>query len=434
MTQYSLIRRFTRSEDGSGTAWGLFMMTVILMMGGYAVDVQNVTMERTHLQIVADSAAHAALLKRELASESDAKSAAASIVEANMPLYKFGEVLNQNNIRFGTWDTATHSFTPTAGSRAAVQVRLKRTEGNQNAVRTYLFQMVGIDNWNLEATSTFMTYSPTCFREGFVAVGPVDIQSNNNFQNGFCIHSNDYVSLNSNNYFEPGTVVSMPDVDDLDIPNSGLQTNIGLQAALRSGSYNIRIINRIDDIIATIDDPNSEYYPDYITNPTPVTLTQKTIAAADLAPGRIYNWNCSGNKGTISSNTTVDRVVIQTACEVSFGSGVIVQDAVIVNTNTGAKSFNASAGFQLGKKDFCAAGGGAQLVTLGGMNFAAQLQVYGSQLLAIGDIEFAAQADGIQGAAMVSAGTISGTSNMSMAFCGTGMENNFEAQYFRMVD
>lgn len=426
--------RFTRSEEGGGTAWGLLLVATVLMAGGYAIDVQNVTMERTHLQAVSDTAAHAALLTREHGSEGDAMTAAIGIAEANMPPDTFGAVLNDADIAFGIWDPATLTFTPQSGQRDAVQVRLARSQARSNAIRTYLLQMVGIDQWNLETTSTFSTYSPTCFREGFVAAGPVDIQSNNIFENGFCVHSNDYVSLNSNNYFEPGTVVSMPDIAELDIPNSGFETNVGLQAALRSGSYNIRIINRIDDIIATIDDPHSQYYQDYITNPTPVTLSKKTITAADLPAGRIINWSCSGGRGTIYRDTIVQNVVIKTACEVNFGAGVRVENAVIVTTNTSARSFNSSSGFQLGKDDSCALGGGSQLVTLGGMNFASKLQVYGSQLLAVGDIEFAAQADGIQGAAMVSASTISGTSNMSMAFCGTGMENNFEANYFRMVN
>ena len=30
-------------------------------------------------------------------------------------------------------------------------------------------------------------------------------------------------------------------------------------------------------------------------------------------------------------------------------------------------------------------------------------------------------------------GTISGTSNMTMGFCGDGMEDSFRAEYFRLV-
>lgn len=425
---------FAKSEDGSATIWGLFTFSMTLIVGGYAVDVQNVMTERTRLQAVADSVAHAALLTRELHSENDSISAAALIAENNMPPVIYGSVLKDIDVVFGTWDAETKSFSASSGSREAVQVKLERSVGNDNGIPTFLLKLVGFDNWDVAVSSTFMAYNSSCFREGFVGQDEVDIQSNNSFQEGFCLHSNSYVSLNSNNYFEPGTVVSMPDVADLDIPNSGLETNLGLSAALRSGSYNIRIISRINDIIETVGNPGSLYYPSYLTNSTPLVITKSRITAADIPPGRVYLWKCSGGKGTIENDTIVDRVVIKTSCTVKFGAGVIVQDAVIANTSTDSKSFNASAGFQLGKNDNCATGGGAQLVTMGGVNFASQLQIYGSQILAKGNIEFSAQANGVEGAALVSGGTVSGTSNMSMAFCGGGMENNFEASYFRMVN
>jgi hypothetical protein len=87
----------------------------------------------------------------------------------------------------------------------------------------------------------------------------------------------------------------------------------------------------------------------------------------------------------------------------------------------------------VGKPDKCADGGGAQLLTMGGFAAASDLELYGAQIVARNDIEFAARADGIEGVAMVSGTTVSGTSNMNMGFCRTGMEDNFQADYFRMV-
>jgi hypothetical protein len=60
--------------------------------------------------------------------------------------------------------------------------------------------------------------------------------------------------------------------------------------------------------------------------------------------------------------------------------------------------------------------------------------MFGGQILAKQNITFTANANGIQGAAMVAGGTISGTSNMSMGFCGSGMEHNFHAAYFKLVE
>ena len=436
MTILRKARHYLNADAGGMTSFSLFLTATLLLAGGYAIDVSNLTNERTHLQMTADSAANAALVTRELDTEANARLAAIAIAEGNMPPLVYGNVINANRITFGVWNPDTRKFQAQAGSRTAVQVVARRNANNANSINTYLMHLAGVDEWNVTLASTYMTYQPTCFREGFVAVGPVDLQSNNSFTNGFCIHSNDYVSLNSNNYFEPGTVVSMPDVADLDIPNSGFRTNIGLQAALRAGSYNIRILKRIADIIATIDEPGSIYRPAYITTTATTTLTRNRIGAADLIAGRVHYWNCgsSTSKGTIEGGTLVSNVVILATCEVTLASGVALEDAVIATSSTSDNSFSSPSGFRLGRNDNCAEGGGAQLVTTGGMSFAANLEIYGGQLLAARNIAFAARAAGIQGVAMVSGATISGTSNMAMGFCGSGMENNFKAEYFRMVD
>ncbi len=422
-----------RDDEGGISLYGLLLTVSVAMIGGYAIDVSNVMTDRTLLQNSADAAAHAAILTREYETADVARVEALSVTEENMPGDFFGGVLDTTDIVFGTWNGITRTFVANAASRGAVQVVLNQTSDNSNPVKTYLLDLVGFNLWDVSVTSTFIAYDPTCFMEGFVADDVVDLQSNNAFFNGFCIHSNTHVSMNSNNYFEPGTVVSMPDLADLDVPNSGFETNEGLQDALRVGSYHIRIVQRIDEIIALVDEPGSIYYPDYIAGATR-RLNKNTIAASDIMSGRVHYWTCPSGRGTVANGTLVQNVVIVSDCEIKFGSGVQVENSVIVTTNTSAKSFNSPSGFILGKNDNCAVGGGSQLVTMGGMNFAANLEVYGSQLLAVGDIEFAARADGMQGTAMVSGSTISGTSNMSMGLCETGMEDNFQSKYFRMVN
>ena len=246
---FRTLSRFAADLSGGATAYGLLLMFTLLMAGGYAVDVQNVMTARTQLQTAADSAAHAALLARETKTEAEAKAAAVQVANLNMPTGIYGSTLDVEDVVFGDWDEVTRTFTPSPGSRDAVQVTAWRSTDRNNSVATYLLKLVGNDSWNVVVSSTYVTYHPTCLREGFVAQDVVDLQSNNSFTQGFCIHSNAYVSLNSNNYFEPGTVVSMTDLDDIDLPNSGYKTNTGLQEALREGSWNIRMVSRIDDVI-----------------------------------------------------------------------------------------------------------------------------------------------------------------------------------------
>lgn len=426
---------FARGNEGNATVWSLMMIATFLYLGGYAVDVSNLSTESVRLQAAVDTAAHAALVERELHTAEEAKLKAIALAEANLSPAVYGDVLDAESIVFGSWDEETQIFTPDPDLPNAVQATVYRTAANQNALDTYMWQVAGVNAFDLTARATYTTYVPTCFREGFVATDEVNIQSNNSYFSGFCIHSNSYVALNANNFFESGTVVSMPDLDQLQLPNSGFESNVGLESALREGSYNIRIINRITDIVETIDESGSPYRPDYLTESAAQTLTDRTIDETDLIPGRLYYWNCTGGSGTIRSATTaIRKVVIVTPCEVAFGANAELEDVVIVSSSTSLTSFSASSGLTLGKDDGCAEGGGAQLVTLGGMSLSANLAMYGSQLLALKDIEFAARADGFQGAAIVSGGSISGTSNMNMSFCGTGMEDNFVAQYFRMVE
>lgn len=427
------------SETGGATVFGLYLFSAMLMVGAYAIDVSNLTDERTRLQAAADSAAHAALLSRETHNEQDAIAAAVQFARYNLPPTVFGTTLQPEDVIFGTWDATTHTFTAQPGSKSAVRVVLRRTAATGNSMGTYLFQMVGITHFDLAVSSTFTTYYPTCLTEGFVAQGIVDIQSNDNFFDHFCIHSNTYVSLNSNNYFEPGTVVSMPDLSLLDLPNSGFDTNLGLQDALREGSFNIRILDQVGAITSGVKNPTSDYYPSYITNPTPITITANKIdnsvlnaAAGGSAQGRIFIWDCKKNS-QISAGTFVNQMVIVANCEVNIGQGVVLDDAVLANTSTSNTSFSSAAGFQLGRNDGCAPGGSAQIVTMGGVNVASDLQVYGSQILTVGPNAFSARADGVRGASMISGSTISGTSNMNMSYCGDGMDN-FKAEYFRMVN
>ena len=425
---------FAGEDTGSMTAFSIMIATSLLMLGGLAVDATGVMTDIVHLQAAADSAAHAALYTRDSNSADIAKKKAIDVARGNLPQVYFGDVLHTQDIIFGTWDETARQFLPDPVAVEAVQVRLDRTAANGNPYQTLVLYLANINAVDLQVQSTYEAYDPMCFREGFVADGVVDIQSNNAFTNGFCIHSNTYVSLNSNNFFEPGTVVSMPDLRTLQIPSSGMSTNTGLQAALRQGSYNIRVLSRVNDIIAHVADPSSPYFRSYITDPVPVTLTGSRIDASNLLPGHVYSWNCSGNSGTIQGNQgIISKVVIETSCPVKFANGAVFEDATILTTSTDAKSFSGPSGVVLGKNDNCAPGGVMQLVSKGGMDFAANLEMYGSQLLGIGQIKFAARANGVQGASMVSHVGVDGTSNMAMGFCGTGMEGNFVAKYFRLV-
>ncbi|MGR3321247.1 MAG: pilus assembly protein TadG-related protein [Pseudooceanicola sp.] len=432
-TVASRLRRSARDEEGGMTIFALYVLAGALLASAFAVDFAYLQSARTQLQVAADSAAHAALYYRETNPADEAKDKAIIVASHDMPTDAYGAVLTAEHIEFGDWDEDQRTFTPNPNSVHAVRVRPSRESDKGNAVTAYLFRLLNKEKWDIGTEAIFVTYMPPCLREGFVAEGVVDIQSNNAYFNGFCLHSNSYVSINSNNYFEQGTVVSMPDLDLLDVPNSGFETNEGLQLALRRGYYRLRMLNKINMIEDDLNAGTGKYVPDYITGTVHVPVIGSKVTTADFTPNRINVLDCSKGKVTIESGTHLKNLVVMASCEVQFGQGALLEDVVVFNSDTSAKSFNSPNGFQIGLNDYCATGGGAQLVTRGGLNVASSLQMYGGQIIAQGDVEFAANADGLQGATILSGGMISGTSNMNMGFCGNGMEDNFAAPYFRLA-
>lgn len=442
------VARFGRDETGSATIVAICFLMMFVVVGGIAVDFNRSISDRTSLQITADTAAHAALYTREKKGVEEAKQMALETIDNMLPAAGFGEnAVTHSDVEFGVWDSQTATFVADPGANSAVRVTAQMTQDRGNPSRNLLLQVIGQDTFDIAVTSTYSTYFPPCFTEGFVAEEVVDIQSNNSFSDGFCIHSNDYVSLNQNNFFEPGTIVSMPNLDRLDMPKSGFERNEGLQTALRSGKYRLRLLSQLPDMIDSFWGGSGKYLPDFVDAGAVFDvpfgndrLPDGTLAGSSLTPQHFepnaVNRHSCGTSGKITMEAgTYSEFLFITDCEVKFANGVILEDVVVATTNTSAMSLNSPSGLSVGRDDNCGTGGGAVLMTMGGFNAAASLSVYGGQILAVGDIQFAANADGIQGASFQAKGRIEGTSNMNMGFCDyDGMETAYRAPYFRMVN
>jgi Flp pilus assembly protein TadG len=432
--------QFARDERGSITIMNLFFVMVLAIFAGIAIDMSNLIQARTKLQVAADTAAHAALYTRDTSDATTAKTTAISLAQDIMPTTRYGDVLRVENISFGNWDRNTQTFTHNTTSRNAVLVVTDRLSANANPVTSFLMQFVGFDNWDVVTPAVFETYKPTCLREGLVAENLVDLQSGNDFLNGFCVHSNEHIEFNQNNTFESGTIVSMPEMGDIVLPSSGYTQNEGLENSLREGRQRLRILARLTDIMNGMTDSTSRYYRDFVTSPVPIAIAKsgvgngRDVLVADLTPGRVHNIACSNANGQINFEAATYRdVVIITNCETQMANGTAFEDSTLIITDTGSDTVKTPNGFRLGLNDSCADGGGAQLLTFGSISGASGLQMFGSQIIALGDVEFSAQANGIEGASIIAGGTISITSGSSFAFCGSGMGNAFEAEYFRLA-
>ncbi len=502
---------FLSDEAGSVTPFGLFFGLTTLMLGGLAIDMSNLVAVRTQAQVAADIAAHAAIYTREFEDADEAKAKALELVEASFPYAQYGTLVNADNIFFGSFNSATGDFTEDSGSDSGVMVYTDRSIDRGNPVSSFLLQLVGNSTFDVAAMSVFQGAVHPCLRDGWVAEGIVDAQSNNDFYSGFCVHSNEHVEFNNNNYFETGVTVSMPDKTDLVIPSSGFSKNEGLEAALRSGTINLRILSHISDILDNLGDPDSKFYRSYLDSTIPIYMGGSKLETSDFTAGRIHVVDCTlpagsseassssetaettettesaeessspGKSGdapgkskkkddtdtsddtsddasddtsddtsedtstdidlgdadgklTIdASGTVLSEVVIMTSCTIKFSNGSMLENAVIFTSNTDDKSITSSQGLVLGKDDNCDPDGSVQIVTNGGFEVAAKLEIYSSQVIALGPIQFAAQGDGIEGGSFISGETIDGTSNTAMGSCpAEGMEENFAVNNFSM--
>ncbi len=441
----TLLSRLRSSERGSMTVHGLFTLATCCAIGAAGLDTTHFFAARSQLQVAADLAAHAALVTRNQGTTTadQARDAAIAAVRYGMPRSQFGDVLTAADITFGTWDATSRTFTASATSSSAVRVVTGRTEADGNPVGAFLFRIVGTEHVDAVTQAIATIYQPRCLNEGFVAEGVVDVQSENAYYNGFCVHSNTHVELNQGNFFQAGTVVSMPNLSNLVVPNSGFTRNEGLSEALRTGWYDLRILDRIrpgasDSLFTSVVTLGTPDTPAYLTSSQPVPLPRSITRYPPEAftPGRVHTRTCSGRERINLSGGNYANMVLSTNCAIDMSGKTRLENVVILTTSTASDSIKTPSGhtngLELGRPDNCAAGWGAQIITRGGVSAAANLAVNGGQILALGDIAFRAKATGF-GASFITAGRIDGTSNMEMSHCATGLEQNFDVPYYRIA-
>lgn len=447
------ISEFIEAEDGALTQFALFWLILFLAVGSLALDVSNGYRERTQMQDATDAAALGAiyLASNPTVTVEEASQKAAELAQANLRADDGATVITTDDVTFGYYDAKKNEFTTdfslSDDLTRAVKVTARRSADRKNEAPSFFAHVIGQDGWAIQTSAVAESYRPACMQEGLSAEGVIDLQSGNTFASGFCLYAADYVSLNQNNTFEDGSIVSMPDLSKLDIPASGFKQNTGLQESLRTAFYKLHVIDRISSVIEGLKDGTS-YIPDYIFDKTVYPMSGSKLDVTDFVPGHMYELACNNKSVTISplkasdkkadgldpsvSLDTMRNVIVFSSCPVQFGNGTALENVIFTNTSTDDKSFSAPQGLRLGANDNCASGGGAQLITMGGVGSAAKMEFYGGQIIAARDVSFSAQASGIQGIAIVAGGKIDGTSNSTFGHCGSGMEDNIEVSYFRL--
>ena len=474
-----MLRNFISDDDGSGTVWCLFWSIIFLILIGVAIDAGNAYRWKMTMQITGDSAALAAAMTKDYqpyyddyvgggVTDSDARGKAAAMKIASQMMPTSGEVILPEDIKFGTWNGS--KFVEGSGPAALVTVRRIAERGN--SVPTFLLKLVGLWEWNINTVSVAERFVSDCDKNGVVTSDKIDFQSNNYYTNKICLHGYNGVEANQNKLYDPEVTVSMFDPEnDLTVPGGDTSKNIGLDDALSQNNLQPQIAQNVGNIINDLNDLYSgsaldaEYLPAAViagynngtsevisSTPTGQVLTNTNIDEVQFESGNVYNISCNGGNNTIdlknpeptaeqgkgkaTGNTgpsTIEGAVIVTNCKVSLDSDLTLIDTIVATSNTSNMSVTGSSGVSIGDPDNCKPGGGAQILTSGGMHFAAKMQFHGSQLIAAGPISLAAQIDGISGTAIESTSRVDMASNNTLALCPGEADNAFESRRYRLV-
>ncbi|WP_325063167.1 TadE/TadG family type IV pilus assembly protein [Halovulum marinum] len=467
---------FWRAQGGAATVWSIFWSVMFLIIAGLVIDTASAYRMKRVLQVTADASALAGAMAHndpevyETYAGQPADSATATArgeevaisVAGRMMGPRNGTVLTESDVRFGSWSDQI-GFTEGWGNH--VQVITRRDRINDNSLPTMLLDAFGgLRAWDIATRAVAGPNEPPCARDGIITADVVDMQSNNHMTNGICVHGEGGIELNQNNVFDPGVHISMPSPDLLVTPGGNVGNNSGLQEALVWASMEPTVARNIDSYLTEFRDIASRVQPDYIAgNPDAevIALNENQFDPENLLPGRVYDITCTGGNMTLNLRgrsdgqasrgdrptnivftakggngggnggggngggngggsgglTVIENVVIVTNCDIRLSQDTVVRDAIIATSSTDDRSVTGSAGVKIGDPDDCAPGGGAQILTAGGMHFAAKMEFHGSQLASKGPIHLAAQVDGLSGTSIQSLGRVDLASNNKLGLC-----------------
>jgi len=378
MFRFKPLAQFRGDQNGSMTYLALTVLMLILLFSGVSLDTTNARLNRTMLQTAADAAARAAVM--ELPDQTKAVTTALSLANDNLTGSSVNSAVTSNSIFFGRWDPVAEVFTKTTTNPNAVAIRAQRSTATSNALPTMLLRLAGFNSWNVEA-ETVAYRADDCTVADVATNGTFSITSNNDMYDSYCIVANE-VNLNNNNHFDDGNRILVPAFSNIEF-NGGtsMSTVVGRDTDSSSSTLaysdifkeNTTVPNNfvsdVDTLAANYLDPSYANQPSYInTSASVIEIRAKDVKYTSFIPGRIYDVQCGGSKGTKAQfyhKVVVSQIVMVSDCKIQLGSRAAFDDVVLVSRDTGGKSVYAASNVQLGADDACADGGGVQIFTAG---------------------------------------------------------------------
>lgn len=233
----------------------------------------------------------------------------------------------------------------------------------------------------------------TCFDEGFVASGHLKLGNFNNFGAGFCLHGSKGVDLGNQNAFTQGSVVSS---NTLHKVTSGSQTT-GLDDALTIAHLGIDVNATISDVSRDLLLKTRNARPAYLDATADVVeLNSATLRQRDIVPGMVHSYICRNREVMTFHQSLVhlENVAIVTDCPIMLPDGFTTENAIIVSMSSNKFAITGESA-RIGLEDNCTHGGGAQLLSQGGIQFTGITEFHGSHVLAVNNLTLTQASTGV---------------------------------------
>lgn len=440
----SALKGFGTDENGAMTVFWMMGLIFSCMVVGLAVDVTNAHRHKERLTLAADAGAQAgivALSKGKTTAE--IRAAALSAVELNAPLATVGKTSNPTDIQIVRFDPKTKAIV--SGTPNAVKVTLHNDDTVSNPVETGFLRMVGLDDFQIKASSVAYYGQPNnCNSSDMIyGKGQVTLTSGNRVGPSYCVHSQTAVWLPQNNTFDKGAGVSMPDLSSCKgkCVNSA---NPGIEDAVFAQNLNLpKVADHITKVTTAMLAATSDLKTSFFLNKALaadlqplvstkiITASQKnklvkgsvvSMTAAqyndlmlatngNLPTGLVYNVDCrdkgngpttsisiGGGKDRKKANTTsstietVKQVVLITDCGFDVGPYARIDAALAISTRVQSASVvSAQEGAVVGDPlKNCDINRKVYMMTMSGISVPANFTASNIAIIVNGDINLAA--------------------------------------------
>ena len=412
------LNSFSKNEDGIATVWAMFWLIICFALSGLAIDVTNAWKVHAILQSTADSSALAGayeLQKRGEENDSIADQVnefANRYATFNMHETRYGDVLDDPDIKLGYWDHATRTFTSigswvsgtpipeasyTDGPANAVYVITKQTgENGTSAVGTFFLRFVGFNKFTVATESIANMFLSVCAYDGLFSAGELNLTMGQEFYDEFCVHGEEGIKAAQGNYVSPNSVVSAPSFDlcgqnetkcanDTDA-NIGFSMEEGFieqslfpevddtgQGGGSQTAGNIWMAGKVDGYIDSLLGKGDEafyYSPSYVSTSSYGEVEKISLTGTDtindvldvtgFEKGKTYEITCRGGKDVNLApaddetwDTISQVVIVGIGCDFVFAPSIQYYDLVIATDSTSRSSFSSPEGITLGYYDAC---------------------------------------------------------------------------------